>query len=112
MKLEHYPVVMLKKDIIEILKKYLDLAHYHVFFFGSRSSGNGTDRSDIDVGVDGPRIPTNTWLIIREEFENFPLLYKIEIVDFNRVSPRFREVALQQTEDIVHAHHEKIPSTV
>ena len=100
MRLEYYPLSALKKEIIAILKCYIDLAQYQVFFFGSRVTGKGTDRSDIDVGIEGPPIPPQVWFDIREAFENFPALYKVEIVDFNHVSPQFRDVALQHIEEI------------
>jgi septum formation topological specificity factor MinE len=38
MKLKHYPLKKLKKEILEIVGKYLDLKEYKVFFFGSRVS--------------------------------------------------------------------------
>lgn len=63
--------------------------------------GRGTDRSDIDVGIEGPHsIPTKICLKIQDEIEELPTLYKIELVDFSRVAPKFREVALQHTEPI------------
>jgi len=37
---------------------------------------------------------------IREDLENLPILYKLEIVDFKKVSPDFKKVALQNIEDI------------
>lgn len=99
MKLEHYPPEKLKKDIIDILRKHLDLSQFRVFFFGSRVTGGGTDRSDIDVGIEGPEpIPAVAMFAIEEEIENLPVLYKIEIVDFRGVSPKFREVALKDIE--------------
>lgn len=102
MRLEHYPEEKLKRELLAILEKHLDLARYRVFFFGSRViPGKGTDRSDIDVGIEGPPIPTEAWLDIMEEMENFPVLYKIELVDFRNVAPIFREVAMQYTEDLV-----------
>ncbi|MBI2055826.1 MAG: nucleotidyltransferase domain-containing protein [Candidatus Sungbacteria bacterium] len=100
MRLEHYPVDKLKKEILNALAKHLDVTAYRVFFFGSRVTGKGTDRSDIDVGIEGPPIPPHIWFDIQEEFENFPTLYKVEIVDFNRVSPRFRDIASQNTEEL------------
>lgn len=112
MRLEHYPVEKLKKEIFDILGRHLDLTKYHVFFFGSRVEGKGTERSDIDVGIEGPPIPAKTWLDIQEEFENFPTLYKIEIVDFNRVAPIFRKVALQHIEFIWNPNHDKISSSI
>lgn len=100
MKLEHYPVEKLKKEILDILGRYLDLTKYNVFFFGSRVPGRGTERSDIDVGIEGPPIPTETWFDIQEEIENLPILYKIEIVDFRHVAAKFGDVARQHREVI------------
>ena len=101
MRLEQYPADKLKKEILQIMGKYLDLTRYRIFFFGSRVSGKGTDRSDIDVGIEGPDpVPAEAMLDIQEEIENLPTLYKVEIVDFRHVPPKFREVALQQTETI------------
>lgn len=101
MRLEHYPVEKLKQEILAIAGRHLDLSKYRVFFFGSRVAGKGTDRSDIDVGIEGPEpIPARAWAEIQEEIENFPSLYKIEFVDFSAVAPIFRDVALQDTESI------------
>lgn len=100
MRLEHVPPEKLKKDILFILGKHLNLDEYRVFFFGSRVNETSTERSDIDVGIEGPPIPSAVWFDIREAFVNFPILYKIEIVDFNKVSSRFRDVALEATEEI------------
>lgn len=102
MRLEHYPQEKLKKEILDIIGKHLDLARYRVFFFGSRVSGKSRARSDIDVGIEGAEpIPARAWLEIMEEIENLPTLYKIEVVDFSQVSPKFRNVALQHTEALV-----------
>lgn len=101
MKLEHYPVEKLKREILKIVGKHLDLKKYKVFFFGSRVLGKGTERADIDVGIDGPEpIPSVVWLAIQEEVENLPTLYKIDIVDFKRLSSKFRRVALERLEYI------------
>ena len=101
MRLEHYPLEKLKKEIFEIVGRHLDLATHRVFFFGSRVSGKGTDRSDIDVGIEGPEpVPRGTLFAIREDVEHISTLYKIDIVDFRGASEDFREVALQYIEPI------------
>jgi predicted nucleotidyltransferase len=100
MRLEHYPVEKLKREILEIIEKHLDSRRYRIFFFGSRVAGTGTERSDIDVGIEGPPIPGLAWLEIQEAVENLPVLYKIDIVDFSEVAPIFREVALQYVEPL------------
>lgn len=113
MRLEHYPIEKLKKEILEILSRHLNLAEYQVFFFGSRVAGRGTEQSDIDIGIEGEElIPAKALLDIKEEIEELPTLYKIEIVDFKRVAPIFKEVALQYIEFISEPNYEKTPSTV
>ena len=99
MRLEHYPQEKLKEEILTILQKHLDLEQYRVFFFGSRVEGKGTDRSDIDVGIEGPRaVPFETLENIKAEVERLSTLYKIDIVDFHELPPKFQEVARQHIE--------------
>lgn len=100
MHLEHYPPEKLKKEILEIIGKRLNLSKYRVFFFGSRVSEKGTDRSDIDIGIEGPPIQAGIWFEIEEEIEEFPALYKIDLVDFQDVSDKFRNVALRAVEPL------------
>jgi len=93
MRIEYYPLEKLKKDILDIVGKYLDILEYKVFFFGSRVIGFGNERSDIDIGIEGPReIPYEIMAKIKDEIDNLPILYKIEIVDFANVSPDFYKV--------------------
>lgn len=101
MRLEHYPLEKLKKELLDIIGRHLDLTLYRVFFFGSRVEGKGTDRSDIDVGIEGPEpVPFSMLFAIRDEVERIPTLYMIDVVDFRRASDDFREVALQHVEPI------------
>ncbi|MBI3442161.1 MAG: nucleotidyltransferase domain-containing protein [Candidatus Sungbacteria bacterium] len=101
MRLEHYPLKKLKKEILDIVSRHLDLSRYRVFFFGSRVTGTGTDRSDVDVGIEGPEpIAFGALLAIREDIERIRTLYKIDIVDFRGASDDFRAVALQHIEII------------
>lgn len=99
MRLEHYPTKKLKKEILEIVGRHLSLDNYHIFFFGSRVIGKGTERSDVDVGIEGPTpVPTNALLNIQEEIEQLPTLYKIEVVDFCRAARQFRQIAKEHIE--------------
>jgi len=101
MKLKFYSAKKLKKEILKIIGKYLDLNSYKIFFFGSRVTGKASERSDIDIGIEGRKpLPAGILLDIQEEIENLPTLYKIEIVDFTTVDKKFKEVALQYIESI------------
>ncbi len=101
MKLEHYPLEKLKKEIKEIVGKYLDIGEYKIFFFGSRVTGKGSERSDVDVGIEGSKeVPSVAFMSIKEELEHLPILYKIDLVDFKNLSEEFYSVAKSATEPI------------
>ena len=100
-KLKHYPIKKLKKEIRQIVGKYLDLRKYKIFFFGSRVRGDNFERSDIDIGIEGPQeIPAKIKLEIEEEINQLPTLYKFDIVDFKQVSKKFKKEALKYVEEI------------
>lgn len=101
MKLEHYSAETLKKKLLAVCDHRLKKLSYRLFFFGSRVSQKGDERSDIDVGIEADKkLPLEILSKIREDIEAFPLLYKIEIVDFKAVSPDFRKVAQTHIEMI------------
>jgi predicted nucleotidyltransferase len=101
MRLEKYSVKKLKQEILTIIGKYLDMKDCRIFFFGSRVTDKGNERSDIDIGLERDHeIPRATMAKIKEEMENLPILYKLEIVDFKTAAPEFRAVALKKIEMI------------
>lgn len=101
MQLEHFSHIILTKKLRLIFQKHLPSGKYRVFYFGSRVTGQNSEKSDIDIGVLGPLpIEDRKMRLIREEIENLPLLYKIDIVDFHLVSLRFRNRALSNIEQI------------
>ena len=99
MNLEHYSSEKLKSEIRKIMGKYLDLKAWKVFFFGSRVKGDNFPSSDIDIGIEGPvELTAVKKLQIQEELENIKILYKIDLVDFNQVTPEFKKEALKFVE--------------
>ena len=101
MRIKHYPETKIKSEIADILNRHLGKRSYRAFFFGSRVMGKGSDLSDIDLGIEATRaLPYDIVAKIREDLENLPTLYSIDVVDFKTVSPTFRKVALQKTEEI------------
>lgn len=70
-----------------------------IVLFGSRAAGRGRANSDFDIGVIGDTpLPLQDFYAIEDQLEDLPTLCKIDWVDFNRASPRFRERAMQQVE--------------
>ena len=80
-----------------VVRRHLPNPAYRVFLFGSRASGTARDRSDIDIGIEGPGpVPRAALVAIEDELADAPTLYTIEIVDFARVSENFRLVARER----------------
>ncbi len=94
MRLKYYPVKKFRKEVLVIIGKRLDLGEYKVFFFGSRPAGKGDERSDIDIGIEGPKkIPLKILNEIREKIAELPILYKVDVVDFKDAPQKFKEIA-------------------
>lgn len=90
-----------EEEILAMLKGVLEnsseeLRGHKVFLFGSRASGKSGRRSDFDVGVIGEApLPLKAFYKIEDKFDDLPTLYRIDWVDFNRTSERFRERAMK-----------------
>jgi len=101
MKLEFYPEKKLKKEILKIVGKHLDLSKYRVFFFGSRVKGDNFPQADIDIGIEGPRpVSLEIMAKIKEEISGLPILYHTDVIDFRQAEEDFRKVAKQNIEMI------------
>ena len=64
-----------------------------VCVFGSRSQKAQKKYSDLDLAIDynGQKIPTTTLIALREAFDESDLPYKVDIVDWNTLSDRFKQ---------------------
>ena len=99
MLLTHYPEDKFKTQIKQLIGRHLDLNKHQVIVFGSRASGKASPQSDIDIGILGPKpLPTRIIGQIKDEVQELPILYKIDVVDFAGASSKFRQVALQTYE--------------
>jgi predicted nucleotidyltransferase len=80
-----------------VIRRHLPDPVYRIFLFGSRATGSAAERSDIDIGIEGPApVPHPALAAIQEELEEAPTLYTIDVVDFTRVPEKFRKVARQR----------------
>ncbi|MEI6462100.1 MAG: nucleotidyltransferase domain-containing protein [bacterium] len=76
-----------------VIRKYLNNSENSVFIFGSRAIGNYKKYSDYDIGIEGKKLDLLKQSYIEEEFENSNFPYTVDIVDFNQVTDRFRNIA-------------------
>ncbi|MDF2432883.1 MAG: uncharacterized protein JWP44_2514 [Mucilaginibacter sp.] len=85
----------------EIFDKNLSGLSYRAFIFGSQANKASLSRSDIDVGIISDDNITSYQLSkINADIENLPMLFKIDLVNFNEVDPGFKLVALNNVESI------------
>ena len=87
-------VLAVARQVFYIVRRVTGSPAYRVFLFGSWAAGRARERSDIDIGIEGPAplIPA-AMLEIRDACEALPTLYTVEVVDFTQVSSLFREEA-------------------
>lgn len=91
---------MLNNNYLTIIKnivsKYLNLQKDFVFIFGSRATETEQTFSDIDIGIERKTpIKGSTIVKMQGDFENSDLPFNVDIVDFSRVSERFKTIARQ-----------------
>ena len=85
------------KYAARVIRRHLSDPAYRIFLFGSRASGSAAERSDIDIGIEGPApVPHPALGAIHDELEEAPTLFTIDVVDFKRMPENFRKVAQQR----------------
>lgn len=94
-------------DVLALVRQTLErhcsrLAGRQVFLFGSRATGHARPRSDYDIGVIGDKpMAAPDYFAIEDDFDSLPTLHKIDWVDFNRVSEKFRQRAMRHAMPIL-----------
>ncbi|MFH1362095.1 MAG: nucleotidyltransferase domain-containing protein [bacterium] len=89
----------IESKIASIIRHILVLPHYKVFLFGSRADNTADNRSDFDIGIEAQNeIPGEIMVEIRAKVSNLPILQKVDIVDFKKVSKDFKKLALKNIE--------------
>lgn len=79
------------RTILTILDKHLHSGR--VLAFGSRVSAVCKPYSDLDLAIDADHCLSISELgNIREDFQESTLPYRIDVLDYNAISPEFRAV--------------------
>lgn len=88
-----------KKIIKNILKTQLPHARFLVF--GSRATHQAKLYSDLDLAIDiGKPIPLTVLSKLEEQFAESDLVFKIDLIDFQRVSKEFQQRILKEYEEL------------
>src|SRR5574341_496507 len=92
-------VLFVARRVAAIVRQVTGDPAYRTFLFGSWASGEAGERSDIDIGIEGPaEVRPAAMVEIREACEALPTLYTVELVDFARAP---REFARHATSSIL-----------
>ncbi|MEK7130738.1 MAG: nucleotidyltransferase domain-containing protein [Patescibacteria group bacterium] len=87
----------METEIKGILQRFIDFKKYKVFVFGSRAAGKARKFSDYDIGVIGQKpLDFKKIALIKGEFEESDLPYRVDVVDFSTVSKNFKNIAMSK----------------
>ncbi len=77
------------------------LAGRKVVLFGSRATGQARPRSDFDIGIDGDSpLDAVSFQRLVDQLDRIDTLYRIDLVDMQTVSEKFRRTAMKQAKVI------------
>lgn len=76
-----------------ILRQHLP-SNAKVGVFGSRVTGKARKYSDVDliINISGENVPIQTLFVLATEFEESDLPFKVDVVDWNKLSAEFQEM--------------------
>ena len=88
--------------MIDLLEKHLRLVReilaqqvpgIEVRAFGSRVTGKAKPYSDLDLVVVGAeKLPQEVYYRLKDSFEESTLPIRVDVLDWHRISPEFKEV--------------------
>lgn len=101
MKLEHYSVEELERQVRAAVERGLPGLDYKLYFFGSRVSETNREGSDIDIGIEAERkLTAAEKFAVEDELEKICTLYSFDLVDFNDTDVEFCKQALKNAREI------------
>ncbi|MBA3065299.1 MAG: hypothetical protein CVU78_07335 [Elusimicrobia bacterium HGW-Elusimicrobia-2] len=88
--------------ILKILRK--NIPDLEVRAFGSRVTGTAKDYSDFDLAIVGKeKLFDKTFYALKENFEESDLPFRVDVLDWSRISKEFKKVIEKQYEIIQNA---------
>ena len=86
---------------LEIIKKILrkNVPKSEVRAFGSRVEGPAKDYSDLDIAIVGQeKLSDKIFYALKEDFEESDLPFRVDVLDWHRISEEFKKVIEKQFE--------------
>ena len=77
--------------IIKILNAHIKKGK--VYAFGSRYKNNNRKFSDFDIAIDtGEKLSFEFLNLLKDAFEESDLPYRVDIIDYNNISDKFKKI--------------------
>lgn len=95
--------IQIKKSELEYIKSILHslLPNAKILIFGSRSRQTARKFSDIDIAIDnGSPLPLEILSKLEEQFSESDLPFKVDLIDYNRVSQEFKDFILKEAQQL------------
>ena len=96
-------MIKILPEHLKIVKKILSetAPNCEARVFGSRVNGNPKDYSDLDIALaSSERLSLNTLGKIEEAFEESDIPFRVDILDWNALSPEFQELIAKNCETL------------
>lgn len=85
------------KTVLTILSKYVP--EHEVWAFGSRVGGKPKKHADLDLVIKtDPALPAATIANLRDAFSESNLPFKVDVVDWSKISAEFRKIIEEKFE--------------
>jgi type I restriction enzyme S subunit len=91
-------MIDIQPDHLELIRNILDrhIPGIEVRAFGSRVSGQKKPYSDLDLVIVGQKqLPQKAYYQLKDAFEESSLPFRIDLLDWHRISSSFRRVIEQ-----------------
>ena len=89
--------------IINILHSHIKKGK--VYAFGSRYKNNNRKFSDFDIAIDtGEKLSFEFLTALKDAFEESDLPYRVDIIDYNNISDKFKNIVDSGNEIIYNAN--------
>ena len=88
-------MISVSSEEFEIIKNILHsyIKKGKVYAFGSRYKNNNKKFSDFDIAIDtGEKLSFEFLNILKDAFEESDLPYRVDIIDYNNISDKFKKI--------------------
>ncbi|MBI2058581.1 MAG: nucleotidyltransferase domain-containing protein [Nitrospirae bacterium] len=88
-------MIHVRPDHLDLVRAILNrhVPEAEIRAFGSRVADGADDRSDLDLAIVGSgRVPERTLALICADFEDSDLPFRVDVLDWEGISPEFRSV--------------------